>query len=95
MYNIEIPIKNFSVRDKKVIEIYKKEKKILKQQQKKYLMHDMQYNYYIRREYTSSDVGHSCRPLNLIKKRLLPENRYKGYDLSLINENGKSLVRFN
>jgi len=94
MYNIEIPISNFSVRNQKIIKILRKEKIVLEQQKKKYLMDDMQYNYYIRREYHSSNVGHSCRPLNLIKKRLLPENRYKGYDLSLINENGNSLVMF-
>lgn len=94
MYNIEIPISNFSVRNQKIIKILRKEKIVLEQHKKKYQMDDMQYNYFMRREYHSSNVGHSCRPLMLNKKRLLPENRYKGFDINLINENGKALIKF-
>lgn len=94
MYNIEIPISNFSLRHQKIVSMVRKESELLEHQKKKYTNDDTQYNYYITREYHNSNVGNSCRPIDCIKKRLLPENRYKGFDIKLINENGKTVIRF-
>ena len=94
MYSILIPISRFSIRDQKIISIIRKESNILKQQKKKFSNDDTQYNYYIRREYNNRNVGTTTRPIDCIKKRLLPEMRYKGFNIKDVNINGKTLIRF-
>ena len=94
MFSILIPISRLSMRDQKIISIVRRESNILNYQKKKYSNDDTQYNYYIRREYNNRNVGTTCRPIDCIKKRLLPEMRYKGFNIKDVNVNGKTLIRF-
>ena len=94
MYSILIPITRLSIRDRKIISIIKKESDLLKYQKKKYSNDDTQYNYYITREYNNRNVGTTTRPIDCIKRRLLPEMRYKGFNIKDVNINGKTVIRF-
>ena len=94
MYSILIPISRLSIRDRKIISIIKKESDLLKYQKKKYSNDDTQYNYYITREYNNRNVGTTTRPIDCIKRRLLPEMRYKGFNIKDVNINGKTVIRF-
>lgn len=94
-YDIFIPINKLSIQDQKRYSIIINESNKLKYQKKKYYNHDIQYQYHKNRQYISGKVGKTAKPININRKRLLKENRYKGFNLKDIDKNGKVIVKFN
>lgn len=97
IYNIMdilIPIEKFSIRDKKILEIIKNERDKLHYQKRFFSNHDTQYRYYLKREYQNAKVGQTAKPINIYKKRLEKNMRYKGFDIKTITNNGKIKLDF-
>lgn len=94
---IHLPLKSFSERDRKIIEILHKQHDYVKLSKFKAHVNQYQNNYYRNTRIPSGkvNIGHTAYPILVEKGKYIRDSGYKGFDISSINKKGKIVLTFN